>query len=343
MKILYLSCHSILEFEEVSLLHELGHEVFSPGAYVEPANPGDASLRPAIPGLLYNTDILQKFHAIHNKFPGQDNKDHLTHEVVDYFDTIIIMHLPRWIQLNWNVFQNKRVIWRTIGQSISNVEHALKPYRKRGLQVVRYSPMERNIPSYIGEDAIIRFYKDPEQYENWNGNKERVINFSQHMQQRNRACNFTFFEEVTRPFNRHLFGPGNESAGDWATGKVSYERLQKELRDNRVYFYTGTHPASYTLNFMEAWMTGIPIVAIGSKYGNADYFTDHNLYEVPNLIQNGIDGFVSDDPKVLQTWIRELFQDKKLAISVSKKGRKSAIEFFGKEKIKQQWKDFLNE
>jgi hypothetical protein len=30
-----------------------------------------------------------------------------------------------------------------------------------GLEIVRYSPMERNIPGYIGEDALIRFYKDP--------------------------------------------------------------------------------------------------------------------------------------------------------------------------------------
>ena len=34
MKILYLSCHSILEYDEVKLLTGMGHYVFSPGAYV---------------------------------------------------------------------------------------------------------------------------------------------------------------------------------------------------------------------------------------------------------------------------------------------------------------------
>jgi len=58
MKILYLSCHSVLEFDEVKLFHELGHEVFSPGSYVEPLNPGDP-MRPGIPGLIYDPEIVE--------------------------------------------------------------------------------------------------------------------------------------------------------------------------------------------------------------------------------------------------------------------------------------------
>ena len=340
-KILYLSCHSILEYDEVKLFHELGHEVFSPGAYVEPKNPGDASLRPGISDLSYNQDILAKFHAIHNKFPGQDNKDHLSQEVVDYFDTIIVMHLPRWIKLNWEVMKNKRVIWRTIGQSISGVEQELRPYRQLGMQIVRYSPMEKNIPGYLGGDAEIRFYKDPEDYKDWNGNKKQVITFAQDMKNRGSACNFPFFEEVTRSFPRHLFGPNNEKVGDWGTGKVSFERLQQELRDNRVYFYTGTHPASYTLNFMESWMTGIPLVAIGPQHGNPNWISNHNLYEPPSLIQNGVNGFISDNPYELKDYINQLLTNDSLAQSISKAGRESAIKYFGKETIKQQWKEYL--
>ncbi len=339
-KILYLSCHSILEFEEVSLLHKLGHEVFSPGAYVEPSNPGDASLRPGIPGLEYNEDILQKFHAIHDKYPGQDNKDHLSQEVVDYFDIIIVMHMPRWIKLNWKVLAGKRVIWRTIGQSVASTEASLASYRKQGLQVVRYSPMERNLPGYIGEDALIRFYKDPDQYKDWNGDRKRVINFSQNMKDRNQACNFSFFEKVTRPFDRHLFGPGNSNVGSWGSDKIPYDQLKKELRDNRVYFYAGTHPASYTLNFIEAWMTGIPIVAIGPEHGNTSFYA-HNLYEIQNLIEDGVTGFVSDDVDELRKNIHYLMNNKTAADSISKAGREAAIKYFGKERIKQQWKEFL--
>lgn len=341
MKILYLSCHSILEYDEVKLLAELGHEVFSPGAYVEPDNPGDASLRPGIPGLVYDPDILAEFHAIHDKFPGEDNKDHLYKEFVDHFDCVIVMHLPRWIERNWHAMSHKRVIWRTIGQSVQHTERQLLPYRRQGMQIIRYSPKEATIPGFIGSDALIRFYKDPADYGNWTGEQKRVITFAQHMQKRGQACNYGFFEEVTRPFARHLFGPGNEGQ-DWTSGKVSFEQLQAEMRANRVYFYTGTHPASYTLNFMEAWMTGIPVVAIGPKYGNAAYFPGHNLYEVHELINNGFNGFVSDSPVELRQAIKTMLENDVVASEISKNGRAAAIEIFGKDNIKEQWRKFLD-
>jgi glycosyltransferase involved in cell wall biosynthesis len=161
------------------------------------------------------------------------------------------------------------------------------------------------------------------------------------MKARGDACSFAFFEEVTRPFPRHLYGPGNEGIGEWTTGKVPYSQLIHELQMNRVYFYTGTHPASYTLNFMEAWMVGIPVVAIGSDHGNSKAFINHNLYEVPSFIKNGINGFCSDNIEELRSYIKELLNNDSLAKSISEEGRKEAIVHFGKANIKNQWKEFL--
>lgn len=255
MKILYLSVHSILEYDEVKLLHELGHEIFSPGAYVEPANPGDHSLRPDIPGLVYDPDLVEEWKVHENIHPEVNGKEYLykSPHIIDKFDIIIDMHFPNFILANWEAIKRKRVIWRTIGQSVASTEAKMKRCKDQGMEVVRYSPKEVHIPGFIGMDALIRFYKDPAEYGNWNGNTERIITFAQHMRQRDAACNFSFFEEITRPFPRHLFGPGNEGLA-WSTGKVSHEQQKVELQNNRAYFYTGTHPASYTLNFMEAWM-----------------------------------------------------------------------------------------
>lgn len=342
MKLLYLSAHSILEYDELTLFHELGYSIFSPGAYVEPLNPGDASLRPGIPGLEYDPNIVEQWHRLSSAHPGEDGKDHLTKEFVDNFDVIVVMHLPRWIERNWDAMKHKTVIWRTIGQSISNNENQLRPFRAEGMKIVRYSPMESNIPGFIGSDALIRFYKDPNNYGEWNGKEKRVISFAQSMKQRGSACNFEFFEETTRPFNRHLFGPGNEDIGNWTTGKVPYERLRQEMRNNRVYFYTGTHPASYTLNFIEAWMTGIPVIAIGSEYGNGAAFPNHDLYEIPHLIQDGVTGFVSDSKEELQFYIKTLFENDSLAAAIGKAGRDEAMRHFNKDMIKASWNAFLS-
>lgn len=339
MKILYLSCHEILEYDEVRLFHSLGYDVFSPGAYVEPNNRGDQCLRPSIPTLTYDPDVVEQYHRLGVQHPGEDAKYYLTKEFVDNFDVVIVMHIPRWIQGNWEAIKHKPVIWRTIGQSLTHTEAEMAPYRP-GIKIVRYSPFEAHIPGCCGMDALIRFYKDPADYGPWTGQNESVITFAQNMQGRGTACNYEFFEQVTRPFPRKLFGPENHQPG-FGMGRVSYPQLKAELCANRVYFYTGTHPASYTLNFIEALMTGIPLVAIGPQHGNADIWRNHNLYEIQNLIINGHNGFISDDVTELQAYIRRLLTEDDLAQQISEEGRKSAIHHFGRDLIASAWKDFL--
>jgi len=298
-------------------------------------------LRPGITNLTYSPDDVIAWHALSR--PGRDNKECLTKDFVDRFDVIMVMHMPKWIHLNWPVMKHKPVIWRTIGQCVSSQEVAMKPFRDAGLKVVRYSPKEKTIPDYCGEDAIIRFYKDPEEFHSWNGNNKSVITFAQSMPLRGQACNYEFFENTTKSYARKLFGPGNEKAGTINQGKVSFPDLQKAMRDHAVYFYTGTHPASYTLNFIEAWMTGIPIVAIGPKHGNASYFPNHNLYEIDSLIKNGSTGFISDDTTKLKDYIDSLLVDRNLAEQISTEARVEAIRIFGKETIINQWHNLFKE
>lgn len=341
MKILYLSCHTVLEMDEISLFNEMGHEVFSPGAYVCPENPGDSTMRPGIMNLKYNPDIVNQYHRIGAANPGKDGKDHLTKEFVDNFDAVIVMHIPRWIQNNWDAIKHKTVIWRTIGQSVASTEQSLQVYRKHGLKIVRYSPQEMYIPGFIGQDALIRFYKDPQEFKDWNGNNKRVINFTQSMKQRGLACGYQHFLDATAPFPRALFGPGNNEP-NFGMGKVPFNRLKQEMRDNRVYFYTGTHPASYTLNFIEAAMTGIPMVCLGPQLGNAEVWRNHNLYEVHQLVENGKNGFVSDSIPELRSYIRQLMNNDALAKKISDAGRKEAIRHFGKDMIMASWMHFFD-
>lgn len=60
----------------------------------------------------------------------------------------------------------------------------LHPYRQQGMEIVRYSPKEKLIPGYMGEDAMIRFYKDPEEYDSWEGSKFQIMTASQSMQKK---------------------------------------------------------------------------------------------------------------------------------------------------------------
>jgi len=250
VRILYLGCHSINEYEDIKLFSELGHEIVAMGAYNNPSNSGDDS-RPALPGIYHNPEMA-KLAA--NLVWNYERTSVIPDELINWCDAIYILGIQVWLPFNWEHIKKKIVIFRSIGQSIQTTENVLRKYRREGLKIVRYSPLERRIPGYAGEDAMIRFYKDEDEYKDWNGEVEKVITVAQSMKKRDPATHFYLFEKATRGLPRTLYGTGNEDVGELWGGKLTYEQLKQAYRDNRVFFYTGTHPAQYTMAFQEAFM-----------------------------------------------------------------------------------------
>jgi len=330
MKLLYLSCHAILEYDELKLFGELGIDYFSLGSYIDPLNPVDP-IRPAL-NKIVDPELLSM----------APDRDKMPKEFIDKFDVIVVMHLPQWIENNWENMKHKTVIWRTIGQSTPEAEKRLWKYRQEGLRIVRYSPMEHEIPNTIGADAVIRFYKDPEEFGNWNGINKEVITFAQNMQNRAEYCNYTVFKSIAEQTpNMHVFGPNNEVSGALSGGFMPYEKMKQKMRDSRVYFYTGTQPASYTLNFIEAMMTGIPMVCLGPAYGNSLNIAG-KVYEIPEIIANASNGFWSDKPEELKDKITYLLEHHDTARAIGEHGRQTAIKLFGKPTISKLWKVTLD-
>jgi glycosyltransferase involved in cell wall biosynthesis len=331
LKILYLGCHSVLEFDECKLLSDMGHTVFNMhGAYMNPLTPSD----PKRPG--FKADIQQHLMDV----AAQCSKDNIHPELIEWADIIIVMHIDRWIISNWKEIRKKIVIWRTIGQSVPEIENRIAYFKNDGLRIVRYSPKEQTIEGYAGHDAIIRFYKDEGEFHNWNGQKEEVITVGQSMKKRGTYCNYETFNRATIELPRRVYGPGNEDI-DCTGGQLTYDELKRVYADNRVYFYTGTYPASYTLNFIEAMMTGIPMVCIGNDFANIADFK-MNAYEIPDIIQNGVNGYVSNDIEELRTYVKDLLAHHDLASEIGAKGREKAIELFGKSTVVKQWEEYLN-
>lgn len=340
MKILYLSCHSVLEFDEVGLFTEMGNQVFSMGVFLS-SNQGD-TMRSQISSL-YQDEAMKVIGL-------QCSKENLHPNLVGWADVVISMHNSKtpqqevhqpWIVGNWHLFKNKPVIWRSIGQSLSHIEKELSYYKDQGLKIVRYSPRERNIDGYCGEDAMIRFYKDPEEFKDWNGDKRVVINFSQSLKVRGDHCGYQMIMDATKGFKRKIYGVGNENLGKVWGGVVSYEEQKEILRNSRVYIYHGTTPAPYTLSFIEALMTGTPVVAVGSGITNKIYGQETN--EIEDIIQNGVNGFVGNSVEELRNYIQLLMDDYEVAKRISAEGRKTAISMFAKDSIRKEWDILFHE
>ncbi len=348
-RILYFSCHEILEYDELRLFSELGYECYSLGAYTQPGGE-EHRKRPPL-ALPYDPHFIE--------LSLQYDRRKIHPEMLEGFDIVIIMHEPSFLghvgshgwspdlgEGNWPLFRDfikggGRVIWRSIGQSIPHVEAKLRPFREEGLEIVRYSPAEETIDGFAGSDAMIRFYKDPDEYKGWTGDELEVVNFTQSLKERAEFTGYRVIENAFRGLPAKVYGPGNEDLGELGGGLLTYQDQLRKFQRARAFLYHGTYPASYTLSFIEAMMTGTPIVAVGERRGNGSMFPGQRSYEIPEIIQDGMTGFVSDDRTVLHDKLQLLLKDYGLARSISAFGRARAIELFGKAKIKQEWKEFL--
>lgn len=347
MNILLLLAHAIEEHDQLKLLSELGYNCFSIGAYTTPSTP-DVDIRPALPqvadypGLREACHLKRVEHAQDKQILTLDGlrdpvdwaKADLPDEVIDWADVIICHHFEHtWIVPQWDRIKHKRVIWRTVGQSVEHNERMMALLRPAGLQVVRYSPKERNIPGYAGEDEVIRFYKDPEEWNGWNGKAVHVINFTQNLRQREPYTNWGFWAEATKGLKVVAGGPGSEVID--GLGEVSSAQMLRELQNARVYLYTGTQPASYTLGLIEAMMIGVPVVSIGPAWMGVFPYGPM-LFEGHELA-----GLWSNSAALAHNQLAALLADMDLAQYRSQLQRERAISLFGKEKIGKEWASFL--
>lgn len=344
---MYLGCHEVLEYDDLKLFSEMGWTCFSLGGAYQNSNKGIGALRGEIPSLEIQQDLTI----------NPQTKDNIHPDLLKWADVILMTHnVPDkdhpqpWLNNNWEKFKEagKPVIWRGIGQSNKIVEQSLEKFRKDGLKIVRYSPKESLIPNYQGSDAVIRFYCDPSLLDGYTGMIPRIVNISQGMfggpsqASRGDHMNLTEFKMIVKDFDWKIFGPGNEKAGEHNGGKLDYGDLKSMMRFNRLFLSVGTRPASYTLAFMDAFMLGIPIVAIGPKLANSSIYKELPLYEVHELIgTSGEAGFWSNDINELKEYCKTLLADQTLAQTIGAKGRVRAISLFSRDLIMGQWKEFF--
>jgi len=331
MRILYISCHAILEYDEVSLLGRLGHEVFPVGLYFG-GRPAEA-YRPPLAWSAAQEALLKAFHASGCAYENREVR--LTADFVRLFDLTIVMHELEVFERNWQALRVRPVAWRTIGQGADYMERRMAPYRDRGTYILRYSPAEASYRRYLGGDALLRFHKDPEEYRDWQGDEDIVLTFANDFRQRYPQT-FAAYERATKGLPAKLGGSGNDACAN-AIGLVPFEKQKSLLRSARVYFYASGLAIPYTLNFMEAWMTGIPVVALAPAAGGES----GAHAEIPRLIEHGRTGLIAATPAEARDFLATLLADRALAARIGAAGREAAAGIFGIAPVSAAWQATL--
>lgn len=338
-RILLCLSHSIEEFDQLRLLSGLGYEVASIGGYINPAEPHDPK-RPALDIPVY-PEVQEAVDALEMDDNLGRAQSRIPEAILEWLgaDGIIIFHhylerlFEQWSHLDDWRSGGGRIVWRTVGQSVASNEERAKVFRDDGLEIVRYSPKEKNIPGYVGEDAMIRFYKDEEEWSGWTGELELVVNITQHLMQRDPFTNYGFWKAATEGLTAQPLGPGSDAIG--GPGELPLEKMMLGLQKARCYLYCGTQPASYTLGLIEAMMVGIPTVSIGPGHmTNFPYGPE--LYEGHELT-----GISSDDPVEAHKFLSSLLNDPETAAKFSQHQQFRTRKEFGMKPVGAAWANFL--
>lgn len=359
--VLYISCHEVLEYDELSLISTIkGVNVRSCGAYADPRN--HPKMRPCISTLEVNDEhIAHSFEFNSKKYKRENDEEYdhvLTDVLLDWTDTVIFMHKPEWIFNSMEALDKHpdvRVVYRSIGQSAPNVEAMLRNYSlhwPNRFTIVRYSPNEQHISGFQRGGKLIRFYKNPEEYSRWKlspADQRRIIMSTQAAPERG---NFVHFEEalaMSDGLPRTYVGPRNEDIRDNYDNcdvvEPEFEELKELYRNASILLYTGTVPACYTLTFVEALMTGMPIVSIsGRMWAQEHTWINGDVLEVPELVGAHATVDSIDEGKAI---LRQYLNDGNWLAYLSENNRQTALTTFNSEPneanegIKKQWQELL--
>ena len=301
--ILYISCHSVLEYDELRLLTSLGHRIFSCGSYFNPESPGE-SIRPAL-RLHQDPEWKEIFH----KTGCGGSPLRLSKEFLSKFDYIIAMHGHDFIFNNLkNISKNTDIFWRGIGQSNHIIESKLKILKKSGVRLIRYSPMESKTTGFAGEDCLIRFYKKESEFKEMENKSHDGFLCYNGILQREKFNDWSLSKDFILKNNFKIFGGSNESISPNSRFLSPEEQLNLYKTHSKI-FCLSSFPAPYTRGFIEAIMSDAEIFICKHCAEWDERFSFGQDY---NRVESGIYSFRANQK------IRQLFSERSAKLEWNK-------------------------
>jgi Glycosyl transferases group 1 len=161
----------------------------------------------------------------------------------------------------------------------------------------------------------------------YSGQLERGIVVVNNLASRGRRLGRDVFEQAREQVPLDLIGLNAPLLN--GLEPVAHENLAALMARYRLYF----HPIRYTsfgMAVCEAMLLGMPVVALATT-------------EMPTVIDDGVNGFMSTDPAVLVDRMRLLLADAGLAREIGRRGRELALERFSVERFGRDWNRVLHE
>jgi hypothetical protein len=165
------------------------------------------------------------------------------------------------------------------------------------------------------ESPVIYYGIDMSMYSGYKNKCGQVITAVKDFKERERVTRFSLWERLTKGIR-----------------SINYESLTKDkmveaYQHSTIFLDTCIHsPLSFSV--LEAMSVGMPVVT-----------TFHD--DLPLIIENGVNGVISNDEEYLKEKIKELMKNKKLRKRLGDNARQTIIEKFNIQQFVEKWSEYL--
>ena len=149
--------------------------------------------------------------------------------------------------------------------------------------------------------------------------ENRILSVVNDWINRDWCCGFGIWQRVSQGLPIHVVGdtPGLSEVAE------STEDLVKEYQSSRIFLNTSTiSPVPTAL--LEAMACGCAVVTTATCM-------------IPEIVENGVNGFISNDEAELQQYLVDLLNDEDLAKSMGEAARKTIVDNFSQENFVSKW------
>ena len=149
---------------------------------------------------------------------------------------------------------------------------------------------------------------------------------------RDYCCNYSGWQRITSHIKESGWGVDIKLVGSCSQGlskpAESIDDLVTEYSSAQVFLNTSTiSPVPSCL--LEAMSCGCPIVSTATCM-------------IPEIIEHGVNGFMSNDEEELKKYIKQLIDDEDLRKKMGAAARKTIIENFSEDKFITQWNNIFD-
>lgn len=233
-------------------------------------------------------------------------------------------------------FQMAHRINQTLGLPIVSLEHTLPISNWPQNQLDGFRAMTGNINVFISEysvdkwrmncdNRVIHHSVDTEIFKPSDVEKNgKVLSVVNDFVNRDYCCNYSGWQRITQNLPVRLVGntPGlSEPAKD-------IHELASEYQQASVFLNTSTVSPVPT-SLLEAMSCGCAVVSTATCM-------------IPEIIENGVNGFISNDEEELKSYIKDLLDHSELRRNVGEAARQTILDKFSEEKFINSWNEVFD-